>query len=605
MDAPRKRKASGGPTRRKVLVTALAAGAGVASARILGLRNLSAPVSVDAIDVVASDPMGMYGVSMDDMSDMPADLPDDSFFGPQDLDGSVLPEQLRPAATLPPVASSKTVGMLQPPITGIAMPRLAGDLDWVSPLSTETAKIAHLLRRTTFGYTDAELDRALSEGYARTVDRLLETPFAEPSVFGARPAASPTPTPRPSASASARPSASGSAGASASPSVMASRSPLPSVSTTAAMNATAKPSAAAAATPAPLTNQSSINIGNLQVWWLDWMTQSPTPFAEKLTLFWHGHFTSDYRKVGTNTPAIYWQNLTWRRMALGDLKSMLMKVTPDLAMLRYLDLAASTPQKPNENYARELMELFTLGVGNYTEDDVRAAAKALAGWRLPSRNEATAMTGVYDAKRAYTGALTLLGRTGAFSTEQVVDQILAQESAAPFITRRVVSAFLSPIATDGYVARMADTFRRSRYDVKTLMRAMLTSPEFTAPDAYRTLIKSPIEFMVSSAKALGATTLSRTMNTFATNLGQNLFDPPSVAGWGDNASWISSNTMLQRANFVSTALGQLRTVTSAARAHDRQLDGVLGPGTVAELNNAREDRSRWFAVLVSPEFQLK
>ena len=335
------------------------------------------------------------------------------------------------------------------------------------------------------------------------------------------------------------------------------------------------------------------------------MTQSPTPFAEKLTLFWHGHFTSDYRKVGTNTPAIYWQNLTWRRMGLGDFRSMLMKITPDLAMLRYLDLAASTPQKPNENYARELLELFTLGVGNYTEDDVRAAAKALAGWRLPMRTEATATTGIFDAKRAYTGAVTFLGRTGTFSSEQVMDQILAQPAAATFLARELASSFVSPGASDAYVARLADGFRRSRYDVKTLVRDMFTSPEFTAPDPYRALIKSPVEFMVSSAKALGATTLSRTMNSFATNLGQSLFDPPSVAGWGENASWISSNTMLQRANYVSTMLGQLRVVPSAVRAHDRQLDGVLGPGTVQELNNAREDRSRWFAVLASPEFQLK
>lgn len=577
---------SSAPTRRKVLVTALAAGAGVAGARVLGLRNLNTPSAVDAMAI--ADPMAMYGAMPD--ADGSMDLPDDAFFGPQELDGSVLPEQLRPAATLPPVAPSRsTIRTVQAPITGISMPRLAGDLDWVSPLATESAKIAQLLRRTTFSYTDIELDRALSEGYARTVDRLLDTPFAEPPMFGARPAA----TPRPSASASptARPSASASASPTAPPSPSASPS--------------ARPSATPSASPQPLTLNSSINIGNLQVWWYDWMTQSPTPFAEKLTLFWHGHFTSDYRKVGTNSPAIYWQNLTWRRMALGDLKTMLLKVTPDLAMLRYLDLAVSTGAKPNENYARELMELFTLGVGNYTEDDVRAAAKALAGWRLPMRTETTATTGIFDPRRAFTGSLTFLGRTGTFNTEQVVDQILAQDAAASYITRELVAAFAGPAVSDAFVARLATSFRRSRYDVKALLREMFTSPEFAAPETYRSLIKSPAEFMVSSAKALGATNLSRTMNAFAVNLGQNIFDPPSVAGWGDNASWISSNTMLQRANFVSTALGQLRQVPSAAKAHERHLDSVLGPGTVAELNNARDDRSRWFAVFASPEFQLK
>ncbi len=137
------------------------------------------------------------------------------------------------------------------------------------------------------------------------------------------------------------------------------------------------------------------------------------------------------------------------------------------------------------------------------------------------------------------------------------------------------------------------------------MRTMFMSAEFTAPDTFRALIKSPTEFMVGSAKALGATNLSRTITGYGSLLGQNLFDPPSVAGWGDNATWISSNTMLQRANFASTILGQLRMVPSAAKAHDRHLDSVLGAGTVQELNNARDDRSRWFAVLVSPEFQLK
>jgi uncharacterized protein (DUF1800 family) len=356
---------------------------------------------------------------------------------------------------------------------------------------------------------------------------------------------------------------------------------------------------------APMTNNTPINIGNLQVWWVDWMTQSPTPFGEKMTLFWHGHFTSDYRKVGTNSPAIYWQNLTWRKMGMGDLKSMLTQVTPDLAMLRYLDLAASTGRAPNENYARELMELFTLGVGNYTEDDVKAAAKALAGWRLPMRTEPAAQAGIFDPKRAYTGAVTFLGKTAMFDAAGVVDQILAQDATATFVTRELARFFVSPGVSDAYVARLADGFRRSRYDVRSLMRSMFMSPEFTAPEAYRALIKSPTEFMISSAKALGATNLSRTITGYGSMLGQNLFDPPSVAGWGDNASWISSNTMLQRANYVSTILGQLRAVPSAAKAHERHLDSVLGAGTVQELNNARDDRSRWFAVFAAPEFQLK
>jgi uncharacterized protein (DUF1800 family) len=459
--------------------------------------------------------------------------------------------QVKPAPLppLPPLNVRPAVAP-QPPITGIAAPRLAGEVDWVSPLSRDSAKVTHLLRRATFGATEAELDRALSEGFARTVDRLIESPFVEPPPFPA-PAA-----PSPSA-------------------------------------------------PAVMTNATPINIGNLQSWWLDWMMKSPTPFAERMTLFWHGHFTSDYRKVGTNSPAIYWQNLTWRRMALGDLKSTLLKVTPDLAMLRYLDLAASTGRAPNENYARELLELFTMGVGSYTEDDVKAAARALAGWRLPMRTEPTAQRGIFDPRRAYTGAVTFLGKTGTFNTESVVDTILAHDATAPYMVRQLVTSFVTPSSSDAYVARLADRFRRSRYDTKSLVRDIFTSPEFVAPDTFRTLIKSPTEFMVSTAKALGATNLSGTIRQYGSPLGQNMFDPPSVAGWGDGATWISSNTMLQRANFASAALGTLRTAPSAARAHERHLDSVLAQGTVNELNLARDDRSRWFAVLASPEFQLK
>src|SRR5712691_1118967 len=600
MGAQGKKTAPAGPTRRKVLVTALATGAGVAGARILGLRNLDASESLstamDAMDMSVATSMAEPPDDYDAMFG----APDDSYSGPQDLDPSNLP--LAKPATLPPVDVRPAV-MLQPPISGIAAPKLAGDVDWVSPLVRESAKVTHLLRRATFGATDAELDRALSEGFARTVERLIESPFVEPPVFPApaapRPSASPSLSPR--ASASASPKASAAAASTTAPTAITTARPSASAAPSmAAVAASASPTA-----PTVMTNTTSINIGNLQGWWLDWMTKSPTPFAERMTLFWHGHFTSDYRKVGTNSPAIYWQNLTWRRMALGDLKTMLLKVTPDLAMLRYLDLAASTGRAPNENYARELLELFTMGVGSYTEDDVKAAAKALAGWRLPMRTEPTAQAGIFDTRRAFTGAVTFLGKTGTFNTDSVIDTILANDATAPFMVRQLVTSFVTPNPSDAYIARLADRFRRSRYDTKTLMRDIFTSPEFVAPETFRALIKSPTDFMVSAAKALGATNLSGTIRQYGSTLGQNMFDPPSVAGWGEGASWISSNTMLQRANFVTAALGTLRTTPSAARAHERHLDSVLAQGTVNELNLARDDKSRWFAVFASPEFQLK
>ena len=619
MSAHGKKAAPVGPTRRKVLVTALAAGAGVAGARMLGLRNLNATDALDPVRDAMDMSMATGMTEATDEYDAMFGVPDDAFFGAQDLDPSNVPEP-RPQ-TLPAVNVRPAVA-LQPPITGIAAPRLAGDVDWISPLAKESAKITHLLRRATFGATDAELDRALSEGFARTVDRLIESPAVEPPVFPAPAAPRPSPSTSPRASGTVRPAASATpqALASAAPKPSASASPTPRPSQTTvgmAMAEAARQSAAAAAAsmsptasasprpPTVMTNTTSINIASLQSWWIDWMTKSPTPFAERMTLFWHGHFTSDYRKVGTNSPAMYWQNLTWRRMALGDLKSMLLKVTPDLAMLRYLDLAVSTGRNPNENYARELLELFTMGVGNYSEDDVKAAARALAGWRLPNRTESTAQGGIFDPRRAFTGAVTFLGTTGTFNTESIVDTILAHDATARFLVRQIVSAFVTPSPSDAYVARLADRFRRSRYDTKALMRDIFTSPEFVAPETYRALIKSPTDFMVSTAKALGATNLSGTIRQYGPALGQSMFDPPSVAGWTDGPTWISSNTMLQRANFVTAALGSMRTPPSALRAHERHLDSVLAQGTVNEFNLARDDRSRWFAVFASPEFQLK
>jgi len=449
------------------------------------------------------------------------------------------------------------------PVTG-ALANKTG-LDWVAPLGNEAARISHLLRRFTFGASPEELERARSDGYARTVDRLLETPAAEPPILAGADTAS---------------------------------------------------------------QESPLNPGALQQWWIDWMLASPTPFAERMTLFWHGHFTSDFRKVGNQFPFLYWQNLTWRRIATADLKTMLYQVTIDPAMLRYLDLASSTARNPNENYARELMELFTMGPEAFTEEDVRAGATILAGWREPQtqamidanlkraemrgqtlRNTPkadTVKTGIFEPQRGYRGApLTFLGETKPWSTDALLDKILQQDATAPFIVRRLLTHFVSPTPSDAYVARLASSYRRTRYDTKALLREILMSPEFTAADTYRALIKSPTELMVHSAKALGERTLTRLIAGQGQGMGQMLFDPPSVGGWPENESWISSNTMLARANFVTSAVQAVKKLPSAGNAHNTQIDGVMSAQTLRLLNEAADDRRRWMVLLASPEFQLK
>ena len=463
------------------------------------------------------------------------------------------------------VGLRRTVEVDAPQLTAEAVAKRSG-LDWVSPLGDEATRVAHLLRRTSFGYSPSQLEAAASEGYQRTIDRLIETPPVEPPPLAGGDTASQT---------------------------------------------------------------SPLRLADLQTWWADWMIRTPTPFAEQMTLFWHGHFTSDFRKVGTQSPFIYWQDLTWRRFALKDLRSILYDVTTDPAMLRYLDLSQSSGANPNENYSRELMELFTLGSGSFTEDDVKAAARGLAGWREPrtaamvqaqiddaiKRTGAapknvppadTVKTGVFEKARAYSGPdVKFLGVTKKWDTQSVLDRTLEQDAVAPFITRKLLTYFVSPAVEDATVTRLADRFRRSRYDMRTLVHDVLTSPEFASGKAYRALVRSPIDFMVSATKALDAPQLSKLVVGSGDPMGQVLFDPPSVGGWPDNASWISSSTMLARINFVTAALGQVRKLPSANDAHAQFLDSTLSPQTLSLLNATTDDRKRWAALLCCAEFQLK
>ena len=456
------------------------------------------------------------------------------------------------AAALAAGVGVGAVRLLGGSMQSLAKPKAGSGTDWVSPLGSESARVMQLLRRTSFGYTHAQLESALSDGFNRTVDKLIETQPAEP------------------------------------------------------------PPLAAASTPG-----GRFAVAQLQQWWLDHMLSTSTPFGERMTLFWHGHFTSDYRKVANDT-FMYWQNLTWRRMSMTNLRTMLLQVTTDPAMLRYLDLATSTGQSPNENYSRELMELFTMGAGNYTEGDVRESAKALAGWQLPQPDSyVTVMTrrlpvysapkaGVFNSKRAFKGDVTYLGKTGALDAQGVIDRILAQPATAQLIATRVAQHFVTTQPEAGYIKTLADAFRRSKYDMKALMHAVFTSPQFVAAQSYRTLVKTPTEFMLHSARAVGARNPSKLIATAGSGMGQSLFDPPDVGGWPNNESWISSNTVVERVNFVTAALAQIKAAlpntTDAPRIH---LDGVLSPQTARLLNQAGDDRARWFITLASPEFQLK
>ncbi len=467
------------------------------------------------------------------------------------------------------LALSRVLGLHVPGLDRLAFgdPTVApvvNTKDWISPLDRPEAQIAQLLRRATFGMTNAQYDLAVSDGFKNTVDKLIETPAAMPKDLAGADAAS---------------------------------------------------------------QDKPLNVVNLQSWWLDQMLSTPTPFAERMTYFWHGHFTSDFRKVGAQTPYIYWQNLTWRKNALGNFRTMLYQVTTDPGMLRYLDLGQSTGKAPNENYSRELMELFTMGVGTFSEDDVRAGAKALAGWREPltqamvdaqiaraqqqgrtppkSLAADPVKTGVFEAARGYKGAVTFLGVTKPWDTNAVLDRIMQQDSVAPYITRKVLREFVMQDPPDAYVERIAAGWKKSGYDLRSLMRDVFMSPEFLQPAAYRSLVKSPTEVMVHIARALEAPQLARNIAQSGSGMGQALFDPPEVGGWPSNASLVSSNNVLTRVNFVVTTLGGMQKLPAFGNAHQTHTDGIVSEQTAQLLNAATDDQTRWLILLASPEFQLK
>jgi uncharacterized protein (DUF1800 family) len=432
---------------------------------------------------------------------------------------------------------------------------------WPSPLNDRRAMAAHLLRRAWFGYGQADLDAAEAMSYNDLVDRVVSE----------------------------------------------------------------KPAALAA--PADVTSHNQLTTA-----WYRHMATTSAQFPERMALFWHGVLTSDFRN-SARLPYVHQQNVLYRSAGLSDLRSLLAGVTTDPLMMRYLNLDASTATAPNENYARELMELFTLGPGNYSETDVREAARALSGLRIQLFDAGGARIAVpkygignrqafvaqintlVSAGASFKGKLvprthdssskTFLGHSGNLGPDDIIDIVLAQPACAPFVTRRAMTFFASPNPSAADVNAVAAEFRNSRYDLRTLMRAIFRSPAFTAPTNYRSLLRSPTDFMVAAMRALNRPGLASTAVKSSAGMDQVLYDPPNVAGWPSNSGWVSSSTLLSRINFATTATAGTSSFPDVTAAVRTQLDGVLGAATVSAISAAHTDADRWFALLASPEFQLK
>ncbi len=280
----------------------------------------------------------------------------------------------------------------------------------------------------------------------------------------------------------------------------------------------------------------------LRDWWFREMLNTPSPLTEKMTLFWHNHFATSQLKVRFGG-FIYRQNILLRRNALGNFSSLLHEMARDPAMLLYLDGANSKKDAPNENFAREVMELFTLGEGNYSEKDIKEVARAFTGWSLDRE------TGQFKFRRGIHdySYKTIFGKTGNFEGDQVLDLILARPETAQFITRKLWREFVSPEPDEKEVKRMAAIFKESDYNIGKLMRVMLSSDAFYAMDNRATLIKSPVEFVVGTLKTFEIEAQSlRPFVLTAAMLGQNVFAPPSVRGWPGGEAWINTATLLGR-----------------------------------------------------------
>ncbi len=302
----------------------------------------------------------------------------------------------------------------------------------------------------------------------------------------------------------------------------------------------------------------------VQLWWFHKMLTTAQPLKEKLTLFWHGHFASGSDKVKSGF-MLQHQNELFRRMGAGDFEPFVLEISRDPAMLRYLDNDQNTKDHPNENYARELMELFTMGVGNYSEKDIQESARALSGWSIQGgqrgagRGVETARKpeAVFTAKKHDDGAKTLLGQTGNLKLEDVVRIVCNQPATAKFMTLKLWKFFVNEeIPTDVHT-ELAALWVKSKGNTATVLREIFNSEAFYDQRNRYALVKSPVEYVVGALRASRAKlepAHQRGVVNMMSQLYQTLLDPPNVKGWDGGREWIDDSSILNRLKFVGAVI---------------------------------------------------
>ena len=365
--------------------------------------------------------------------------------------------------------------------------RPAGSLDLASALQPYDGhwgprQAAHLARRAGFGPTPAEIDRSVAAGMAGSVATLLH-PTNEEVAFPAYP------------------------------------------DTTALLDVHKRTVTA-------------------QMWWLDRMLRTKRPLLEKMTLFWHGHFATSTNKVEARYMCE--QIDLFRSMALGNFRSLLIATAQNPAMLIWLDNRQNVAAHPNENFAREVMELFTLGLGAYTEDDVHAAARAFTGWGLDKAARFAFHPAQHDP-----ASKTFLGRTGTFDGTDIIDIIVQQPVHTRFLAHKLLEFFVYSDPEPELIDAVADVYARSGTNVAQVVGALLRSNVFYSSRAYRALPKSPIEFTVGLLRYMDVAQTPADIPYWLQRMGQAPLAPPSVKGWDGGPTWINTATLLSRFNLVN------------------------------------------------------
>ena len=284
---------------------------------------------------------------------------------------------------------------------------------------------------------------------------------------------------------------------------------------------------------------------SLAAWWLLRMVQTPCPLIEKMTLFWHGHFATGADKVN-DARAMLRQNILLRKHALGKFEPLVQAISRDVAMLVYLDSTDNRKTRPNENYARELMELFCLGPGNYTERDIKEIARCFTGWEV-RRGKFRFNSHQHDK-----GSKSFLGETGDYDGDDAVRIVLQQEASAKFICRKLIRFFVfdDEQIPDELVAPLADSLRRSGFDIGQTVRTILSSEIFYSDKAIARKIKSPVELAIGFLRFFDCSVNMQQLSNRLAQLGQLPLYPPNVKGWDGGRNWINASTILARTNLI-------------------------------------------------------